>query len=63
MDFENLPKANQIIFTLDTICDPNIITLSKACLRYFVHKLQLAYNGKTEKENNSFMDLEILTES
>ena len=29
MDLETLLKVNQVIYTLDTICDPNIITLAQ----------------------------------
>ena len=29
-----LPKVNQVIYTLDTICEPNMMIL-----RYFVHKV------------------------
>ena len=35
MDLENLTKANQVIYTLDTICDPNIMTLTQAVLEIF----------------------------
>ena len=30
-----LPKVNQVIYTLDTICDPNIMTLAQAALEIF----------------------------
>ena len=30
-----LPKVNQVIYTLDTICDPNIKTLAQAVLEIF----------------------------
>ena len=30
-----LPKVNQVIYTLDTIYDPNIMTLAKAVLYMF----------------------------
>ena len=39
-----LPNVNQVICTLDTICDPNIMTLVQAVLE--IHKLPLAYNEK-----------------
>ena len=39
MDLENLTKVNQVIYTLDTICDPNITTLAQAFHETFVHKL------------------------
>ena len=35
MGFENLPKVNHVIYTLDTICDPNIMTLAEAVLEIF----------------------------
>ena len=28
--FENLPKVNQVTYTVDKICDPNIMTLAQA---------------------------------
>ena len=30
-----LPKVNQVIYTLDTICEPNIMTLAQAVLEIF----------------------------
>ena len=30
-----LPKVDQVIYTLDTICDPNIKTLAQAVLEIF----------------------------
>ena len=47
-----VPKVDQVIITLDTICDPNIMTLAQAVL----HQLQLAYNEG--KGDNSVMDFE-----
>ena len=41
---EILPKVDQVIYTLDTVCDPNIKTLAQAVLEIFVHKLPWAYN-------------------
>ena len=35
MGFENFAKVNQVIYTLDTICDPNIMTLAHAILEIF----------------------------
>ena len=35
MDLENLPKVNQVIYTLDTIYDLNIMTLTQAVLEIF----------------------------
>ena len=30
-----LPKVNQVIYTLDTICEPNIMILAHAVLQIF----------------------------
>ena len=30
MDFDILPRVNQVIYSLDTICDPNSTTLHVA---------------------------------
>ena len=35
MNFGNFTKINQVIYTLDTICDPNIKTLVQAFLEIF----------------------------
>ena len=35
MDLENFTKVNQVIYTLNTICDPNIMTLAQAVLKIF----------------------------
>ena len=35
IDFENLSKVNQVFYTLDTISDPNILTLAEAVLEIF----------------------------
>ena len=35
MGFENFPKVNQVIYNLDTICDPDIMTLAQAVLEIF----------------------------
>ena len=32
---KNLPKVNQVIYILDTICDPIIMTLAQAVLEVF----------------------------
>ena len=54
-----LPKVNQVIYTLNTICDSNIMTLVQAVLRYIVHKLPLGYNKKKSKNgDNSVTDLQ-----
>ena len=48
-DFENFTKINQVIYTLDTIYEPNFMTLAQAVLEIFFHKLTLAYNEKNRK--------------
>ena len=54
MYLENFTKkVNQVIYTLDTICELNNMT--KRCLRYFVHKLPLDYIRKIRKGDNSVM--------
>ena len=58
-----LPKANQVIYTLDTICDANIMTLAQSVLEIFFHKHQLGYNEKIEKGDNLVMDLQNFTKS
>ena len=35
MDFWILPKVNQVIYTVDTICNPNIKTLNQEVLEIF----------------------------
>ena len=35
MDFENITKSYQVIYTLDPICDPNIMTLAQVVLEIF----------------------------
>ena len=42
MDFENITKANQVIYTLVTIYDPNIMTLTQAVLEIFCLQAQIA---------------------
>ena len=32
-----LPKVNQVIYTLDAICEPNIMILAQAVLQIFVY--------------------------
>ena len=46
-----LPEDNQAIYTLDTICMPNIMTLAQAVLQIFCSKGSLWV--KSEKGNNS----------
>ena len=35
MDVKNFTKNNQLIHTLDIICEPNIMTLAQAVLEIF----------------------------
>ena len=35
IDFENFTKNYQVIYSLDTICDPNIMTLAEVVLEIF----------------------------
>ena len=62
--YKILPKVNQVVYTLDTIYDSNIMTLAQAVLGIFCSQ---AFNGvimsKTEKGDNSVMDLQIFTKS
>ena len=51
------PKVHQVIYTLDTICDPNIMTLAQTVLEIFFHYLPLAYiekNGKGSQFSHGF---------
>ena len=43
------PKNNQVIYTLDTICGLNIMTLAEAVHEVFVHKLPFRFNEKNGK--------------
>ena len=59
MHLEILPKVNQVICTLDKICDPNIMTLAQAVLEIFCLQasigLQCNKMKNFEKGNNSVM--------
>ena len=54
-----LPKVNQVIYTLDTICAPNIKTVAQVVLEIFCSQssigLQCNENENFEKGNNSAM--------
>ena len=39
-----IPKVNQVIYTLDTICYSNVMILAQAVLDVFVLKLLSGYN-------------------
>ena len=43
MDLVILPKVNQVIFTLDTICDPIIMTLAQAVLEIFRSQASIGF--------------------
>ena len=43
-----LPNVNQVIYTLDTICDSNM-TIAHAVLEIFFHKLPLGYDETKRK--------------
>ena len=59
-----LPKVNRIIYTLDTIYDPNIMTLAQAVLEVFCSQASIwVIMSKMEKGNNSVMDLQNFTKS
>ena len=59
MDLQFLQKVNQGIYTLDTIYDPNIMTLAQAVLEIFCSQASiLLIMRKTEKRDNSVMNLE-----
>ena len=49
-----LPEINQIINTLDTIYDPNIMTLAQAVLEIFCSQASIGLKiEKNEKGDNS----------
>ena len=54
-----LPKIDQVIYTLESIYDANIMALAKAVLEIFCSHIM----SKTEKGDNSVMDLENITQS
>ena len=53
MDLQNFTKVNQVIYTLDTICNSNIMTLAQAVLDIFC----LVIMRKKQKEDNSVTEL------
>ena len=63
MDFENFTKVNQVIYTLDPICDPNFMTLAQGVLEILFTSLHLLIMRKTKKGDNSVMDLENFTKT
>ena len=51
MDLDNLAKVNQVIYTLHTICDPNIMTLVVAVLKMFCSQASIGLQcNKMEKK-------------
>ena len=48
-----LQKNNQVIYTLDTFCMPNIMTLAQAVLQIFCSQGPLLVKCLSEKRNNS----------
>ena len=50
IDLQNFTKVNQVIYTLDTICDPNILTLAQALLEIFCSQASLGYDEKRKRK-------------
>ena len=48
-----LPKVNQVIYTLDTICEPNIIVLTQAVLQIFCSKVSIGLQCKSRKRDEN----------
>ena len=46
---KSLPKVNQVIYTLDTIYDPNIMTLAETVLEMFCSQAYIGHNEKNGK--------------
>ena len=46
-----LPKVSQVIYTLDTICEPNIMNLAQTVLEIFCSQgsIGLQWEGKTKR--------------
>ena len=58
---ENLPNVNQVIYTLDTICEPNIMTLAQAVLEIFCPQGSIGFTmGKSKKKKNVEKGLHVL---
>ena len=47
--FGILPKVNQVIYTLDTICEPNIMILAKAVLEIFCSQGSIGLQWESQK--------------
>ena len=64
MDLENLEKkVNQIIYTLDTICDANIITLAQAVFEIFCSTFTSGSNLQILDILSAFKQKEMLENS
>ena len=50
---QNLPQVNQVIYTLDTICESNSMIIAQAVLQIFCWQGPLWVTCLSEKENNS----------
>ena len=58
-----LLKVNQVIYILDTICDPNIMTLAQAVLEIFCSQSSIRYIlRKHKRDKKTVMDLENLNQ-
>ena len=44
-----LPKVNQVIYTLDTICEPNIMILAQAVLEIFCSQGSIGLQWESRK--------------
>ena len=54
MDLQNFTKVNQVIYTIDTICDSNIMTLAQAVLDIFCSQASIwVIMRKKQKGDNS----------
>ena len=51
--YRNLPKINQVIFTIDTICVPNIMILAQMFLQIFCWQGSIGLQWMSEKGDNS----------
>ena len=54
MDLENFTNGNQVIYTLDTICEHNSMTLAQAVLEIFCSQDYLIHEIKISEKDNSF---------
>ena len=47
---ENFAKVNQVIYTLDVICEPNIMTLAQAVLEIFCSQGSIGLQWECRKK-------------